>query len=225
MIFDRSKCTQCCKCAETCYAGARRKAGKLMTLEEIKKEVDKDMVFYKNSGGGITFSGGEAMCFPGAVRELAKYYKEKGVSTAIETCGYVPWQNFEEVLPFMDLVMYDLKVMDDEKHIRYTGGSNSEILNNLKKISKEVNTVVRIPIIPTINDSKDDIDSFGQFLVQMKDDIKVIHLLPYHNLGINKYNALGKKYELEDLKAPTDEHMQAIKTQLEEYGFTVNIGG
>lgn len=225
IVLDRTKCTQCGECSKTCYAGALRQSGKPMTIEDVIKEVDKDMVFYKNSGGGITFSGGEAMCFPEAVSELAKHYKEKGVSTAIETCGCVDWENFEKVLPYMDLIMYDLKIMDDEKHIQYTGGSNKQILKNLKKISKLVHTVVRIPIIPTINDSEKEIDQFGKFISEMKDDIKTVHLLPYHNFGISKYRAMGKKYLLEDLEAPSDEQMEEIKSRLEGYGFEVIIGG
>lgn len=225
IIFDRSKCIQCCRCAEVCYAESRRQSGKFMTLDEIKEEVDKDMVFYKNSGGGITFSGGEAMCFPEAVKELAKYYKKQGVSTAIETCGYASWENYQAVLPYLDLVMFDLKILDDEKHKQYTGGSNARILENVKKISKNVKTVIRIPIVPTVNDAKGDIDAFGAFISGLKPEISTIHILPYHNFGLNKYYALGKDYPLDVIKAPSDEHMNEIKAQLEDYGFTVVIGG
>ena len=225
MGFDRSKCINCCKCTDGCYAGARSRSGDRMSLDEIKKEVDKDLVFYRNSGGGITFSGGEAMCFPETVRELAKYYKEEQqVSTAIETCGCVSWENYEMVAPYLDLVMYDLKCMNDGRHIRYTGGSNKQILENLAKISKLVDTVVRIPIIPSVNDTKEDIDAFGAFVKELG-TIHTIHILPYHNFGLSKYEALGRNYQLKDLEAPSDEHMQEIKEQLEGYGFEVNIGG
>lgn len=223
--FDRSKCTNCGKCAEVCYAEARRMSGKLMSIEEIKKEVDKDLIFYRNSGGGITFSGGEAMCFPETVKELAKYYKEvQGVSTAIETCGYVAWENYEMVLPYLDFVMFDLKCIDDERHKEYTGGSNKQILENARRIAKIAKTVIRIPIIPTLNDSVEDIDAFGKFVKELK-TVNVIHILPYHDLGLSKYLALGREYMLKGIKAPSDEHMQEIKRQLEGYGFEVNIGG
>lgn len=226
IAFDRSKCTDCCKCTEKCYAGSHCQAGSYMSVDEIKEEVDKDIVFYKNSGGGVTFSGGEAMCFPDVVAELSKYYKEeKHVSTAIETCGCVPWENYEKVIPYLDLVMYDLKIMNDQKHIRYTGGSNKEILENIQKICKLVDTVIRIPIIPGINDQPEDIKAFGEFASTMKDNISTIHVLPYHNYGLGKYDALGRKYQLEDVEVPSDEHMEDIKKQLEGYGFTVNIGG
>lgn len=225
MFFDREKCTECCACTKECYAGARRVSGDDMSLDEIKKEVDKDMVFYNTSGGGITFSGGEAMCFPDTVRELAEYYKGQGVTTALETCGYVPWENYEKVIQYLDLVMFDLKCMDDEKHREYTGGSNQLILENLKKIYKRVRTVVRIPIIPGVNDSEKDIKDFGEFISSMKDGIDTVHILPYHDLGLSKYNALGKKYLMEDVKAPDDEEMDRIKRQLEGFGFNVVIGG
>ena len=223
--FDRDKCVNCCKCAEVCYAEARHQSGDWMSLDEIKEAVDKDIVFYRNSGGGITFSGGEAMCFPEVVRDLAKYYKEEQqVSTAIETCGYVAWENYEQVIPYLDLVMYDLKCMNDERHMRYTGGSNKRILENLEKISKSVDTIVRIPIIPSVNDSEEDIDAFGTYIRDLG-TIRTIHILAYHNYGMGKYEALGRNYQLKDLEAPSDEHMQEIKEQLEGYGFEVNIGG
>ena len=223
--FNRSKCTACGKCTEECYAKARTISGEYMSLDEIKEEADKDIAFYRNSGGGITFSGGEAMWNPDLVAELAKYYKDQSISTAIETCGCAPWENFEQVAPYLDLVMYDLKIMDDEKHIEYTGMSNKEILSNLEKICRMVKTIIRIPIIPTVNDSKEDIDAFGEFVSTLKDYIDTIHILPYHNYGLGKYKALGKEYELEDIEAPSDEHMEEIKKQLEDYGFSVNIGG
>lgn len=225
MFFDRDRCTDCCVCTEECYSGARRKSGDEMSLDDIKKEVDKDMVFYETSGGGITFSGGEAMCFPETVRELAEYYKGKKVTTALETCGYVPWESYEMVIPYMDLVMFDLKVMDDAKHREYTGGSNRLILDNIKKLYKRVNTVVRIPIIPGVNDSEKDIDEFGRFVSTMKDGINTVHILPYHDLGLSKYNALGREYLMEDTKAPSDERMAEIKKHLEGFGFNVVTGG
>ena len=230
--FERRKCISCGNCAEVCYAGSRCMSGKLMTLDEIKKNVDRDMVFYKNSGGGITFSGGEPMCFPDQIYELAEYYKKQGVTTAVETCGYVPFENFEKVLPYIDLVMYDLKIMDDEKHIKYTGGSNKQILENLRKISQKVRIVVRIPIIPGINDSDEDIDQFGKFITELNSHITelnsridTIHILPYHNFGLNKYDALGKEYLLYDIKSPSHECMEDIKSRLELFGFKVITGG
>lgn len=225
MRFDRSKCVGCGTCAEACYAKARVLSGRVWTVEEAIKEVDKDMVFYKNSGGGITFSGGEALLYPRFVRDVAKHYHEQGISTAIETCGEVPYGNFEEIIPYMDLFLFDLKTMDEEKHIKYTGRSNKRILQNLQKVSQQSTTVVRIPIIPGINDSDKDIDEFGTFLSGMSDRIKNINILPYHDLGKSKYDALEREYLLPDIKAPSAEHMAHIKERLEGFGFNVKIGG
>lgn len=223
--FDRSTCANCCACTDSCYVEARHKSGKWMGLEEIKNEVNKDLMFYKNSGGGVTFSGGEAMCFPELVKTLAKYYKEvQGVSTAIETCGCVPWGNYEMVIPYLDLAMYDLKCMDDERHIHYTGASNTRILDNLTRISKCVDTVVRIPIIPGFNDSYRDIEEFALFVKDLG-TVNTIHILAYHNYGMSKYDALGRDYQMKELESPSEEDMQKIKKQLERYEFNVNIGG
>lgn len=225
VVFDRSRCVSCGRCAEVCYPESRSLAGELMSLEDIKKEVDKDIPFYRNSGGGVTFSGGEPMCHPDAVEELARYYKEEqGVSVAVETCGYVPWENYQRTVKYLDLALFDLKCIDDEKHIKYTGGSNRQILDNISKISKLVKTVARIPIIPSVNDSPEDIDAFRGFIKELG-TIDTVHILPYHNYGMNKYAALGRDYLLRELEAPSDEHMDDIKKQLEGYGFEVNIGG
>lgn len=224
-LFDQSKCDNCGACAETCYANARKMTGKLMTVQEVIKEVDKDMTFYRNSGGGITFSGGEALTQPAFVKETAKYYKEQGISVAVETCGYVPWENFEAVAEYLDLVLFDVKMMDDEKHKQYCGRSNELIFSNLEKISGLVETIIRMPIIPGINDSKEDIDAIGARLKKIQVKTKKIHILPYHNFGVGKYNALNKPYLMENVQAPSDEHMEEIKQQLEDYGFEVIIGG
>ena len=223
--FDRENCNSCLKCTTVCHAKARVRSGREMTLEEMIAEVDKDLVFYNMSGGGITFSGGEAMCFPEIIADIAKYYKEKKISTAVETCGYVPWENFEKVLPYMDVLLFDLKLIDNGLHETYIGGANELILDNLKRACKLVDTNIRIPIIPTINDTDEAIEKIGAFLTTMKEHIALVNLLPYHDFGIGKYAALGRSYLLKDIKAPSDCHMKEIKKQLERYDLNVKIGG
>ena len=115
-----------------------------MTPEELIREIDKDIIFYNQSGGGVTFSGGEAMMYPEFISEIAGYYKEKGISTAVETCGDVPWENFEKVIPYINLVLFDLKLMNSDQHLKYTGRPNDRIIDNLKKISNQVETIIRI---------------------------------------------------------------------------------
>lgn len=225
IFFDKSKCINCGECAKTCYSRTRKMTGKMMSVEEVIAEADKDIPFYEKSGGGITFSGGEALLYPEFVRDVARRYKERGISTAIETCGFVNWENFEMVIEYLDLVLFDIKVMDDKKHKYYCGGSNKRILENLEKIYRRVETIVRMPIIPGINDSVEDIEAVGKYLKTLSGEGGRVHILAYHNFGEGKYNALCKPYLLKDTKSPTDEHMRNIKIQLESYGLKVQIGG
>lgn len=224
-IRENTNCRNCGACAEMCYSGARKLTGKIMTAEEVIKEADKDMIFYKQSGGGITFSGGEAMLYPDFVAEVTAHYKKNGISTAVETCGDVPWKNFEKVLPDLDLVLFDLKIMDPKQHEKYTGRTNERILCNLKQTAEQIETIVRMPIIPTINDDEENIEAVGEFLKSLDGKVKKIHILPYHNYGMSKYKGLGREYSLSDIKAPDSEHMEQIKAKLLKYGVEVVIGG
>lgn len=223
--FDKRKCNNCGACVDTCYSNTRKMTGAMMSVEDIIKEADKDIPFYRNSGGGITFSGGEALLYPEFVKEIAKSYKDRGISVAVETCGCVPWHNFERIIDYLDLVMFDLKIMDNDKHEKYCGGPNTMILENLEKVSKVKETIVRVPIIPGINDSKEEIDTVGRYLKNVPGAGGRVHILAYHNFGVSKYNALGKSYLLNDIKAPEDEYMQEIKKHLESYDLVVQIGG
>lgn len=224
-IREKTNCSNCGACAEKCYAGARKLTGKIMTVDEVIKEADKDMIFYKQSGGGITFSGGEAMLYPEFVSEVAAHYKKQGVSTAVETCGDVPWENFKKVISVLDLVLFDLKIMDSVVHEKYTGRPNERILDNLRQTAKEIETIIRMPIIPTINDDVNNIEAVGRFIESLDGKVKKIHILPYHNYGMSKYKGLGREYLLKDLKAPDSDHMEKIKNRLSKYGVEVIIGG
>jgi pyruvate formate lyase activating enzyme len=197
-----------------------------MTADEIAREADKDMVFYRTSGGGVTFSGGEAMCYPGVVREVAERCRANGVGTAVETCGYAEWESFCEVLPYIDLVLFDLKVMDDEKHVLYTRRSNALILDNLRRLASEtdVDMTVRIPVVPGVNDAEEDVRALAEFVTELR-RIERIHLLPYHAMGAAKYDALGLKYAFEGTEPPSDAHMETLREMFEEYGFAADIGG
>lgn len=225
VTFDNSLCTGCLKCTEVCHSTARRISGKSMSIEEVLMEVEKDMVFYESSGGGITFSGGEPLLWPDFIQELSTIVKSHGINTVIETCGYYPQDNFEVVKDVTDLVMFDIKFINDEKHIKYCGVSNRQILSNFEAIIQYVPIIIRIPIIPGINDTPKDINSTIQFLTPYKNIIKEINILPYHNLGISKYDALGRSYLLKDLVVPSKEDMKRIKKIFECEGYTIKIGG
>lgn len=225
IAFNPSLCKNCLKCAEKCYAAARRITGKNMSLEEVLSEIKKDIVFYESSGGGVTFSGGEPFLWPEFIRELSINVKALGANTAIETCGYFPIENYKKVKDVIDFILFDIKIINDEKHIKYCGSSNRQIFSNFKTITQNADVFVRIPIIPGINDTPDELKALMEFLKPYKNKIVEIHLLPYHNLGISKYDALCRPYLLQDLPIPSNEHMRDIKSRFVHKGFQTKIGG
>lgn len=210
-VFLRDKCKGCMKCADLCVSGAIVEYGKKYSAEEVLFEVLKDREIYEKTGGGITLSGGEPMLQPDFVLELLKLAKNENLNTALDTCGYAKWENYEKVLPFVDMVLYDLKAFDPNLHKTLTGKDNTLILDNLKKISQtKTKIAVRIPLIPTLNDGE--IKKIGEFLSQLENIVEV-KVLPYHNYSSNKYQSLNKSYLLDEIVPPNDEEIElAIKT-------------
>ena len=225
ILFDRQKCIGCLKCTQTCNSGARKTAGEEMTAQEAFEEVSKDFIFYDTSEGGVTFSGGEPMLYPKFIRDVGGMVKEEGFGTAIETCGIFPTENFDMVRSTIDVALYDLKFIDSEKHTKYCGAPNELALSNFEKIIDEIPVIARMPVIPGINDTEEDIDKLKAFLRKYRRKLKEIDLLPYHNLGVAKFDALGRHYPLEEIEAPGKERMAALKKELEETGLLVKIGG
>ena len=223
--LHKDRCTNCGACAAICASRARMIKGEWMTAQEVRREIDQDLAFYRNSSGGVTFSGGEPMLHPDFIVEIASAYKRMGLNSAVETCGYVPWSTFEQVLPWVDLFLYDLKFMSNRKHLIYCGSGNDLILSNLSRLCGQARVIVRIPIIPGINDTPEDLRLAGEFLANLKDRIEAVHCLPYHNMGISKYEALHMEYYLPDVELPKPESMNQIKAFLEQYGLRVQIGG
>jgi pyruvate formate lyase activating enzyme len=197
VVTDRALCTACGACVAVCPTGARTIAGRTMTASEALEAVLKDEVFYRNSGGGVTASGGEPLFSPGFVRELFETAGNHGIHRAIETCGHVPWESFENILPFTDLFLYDLKHMDPGVHLRFTGMGNALILGNLRRLDESgAGIVVRIPLIPAFNDKVEDVRAIARFTMSLKNS-PGIELLPYHVLGRSKYHHLEKEYPME----------------------------
>jgi len=227
LVLDKSLCNLCGKCAEACYAGAWKMFGRVVDVDYIMKEIEKDALCYRNSGGGVTFGGGEPLLYPDFISAVVSRCQSEGINVAIETCGYVPWKNLERVLDKVDLVMFDIKHMDPEIHKQLCGQPNELILRNLKRLSKrdDIEVVVRVPIIPGLNDAEDNINNTARFVASLNDTIKRVEILPYHKFGENKYERLGRKYALKGLKIPSDEHMQDIKRTMEGYGLNIQIGG
>ena len=204
----QSACDLCGKCTHICPADARQLCGKEMTVDEIFRIVEKDKAYYDRSGGGLTASGGECMLQIGFLTDLLKKCKKNGISTAVDTAGNVPFGYFEEILPYTDLFLYDIKAVTDTLHIAGTGVSNVQILENLKKLSGKAEIIVRIPIIGGFNDTEEETEKIAAFLKTIPH--RSAECLPYHKLGEHKYEALGRICE--SFRTPTTEEMQRVSS-------------
>ena len=208
-----AKCEMCGKCVAACPAGARQIYGYAKSIEDIVAEVKKDKAFYDPSGGGVTVSGGECMLQIDALCELLKQCRENGIRTAVDTAGDVPWTHFEKILPFTDLFLYDVKCFTEALHQEGTGISNKRLLENLTRLSKEteVDIIVRIPLIPTFNDNKEEIQKIAAFLRPLR--IRDVELLPYHQMGEHKYDGLGRAFTA--YPVPSKEQTEEYKAMLQ----------
>lgn len=217
IVMNWNKCNRCLKCVEVCPNEARESLTKLMTSKEILEEVIKDIPFYRRSNGGVTLSGGDPLMQIDFASETLKLCKERGIHTVIETVGFADWDDFVKILKYTDFIFYDIKHMDTKKHKYGTGVSNEKILENLRKISnlyKNINVVVRIPVIPNFNDSEENITNTAKFVKSFK-NIRKIELLPYHKLGIIKYERIGEPYLLKDLDPSRSEDLIKLKNIIE----------
>jgi pyruvate formate lyase activating enzyme len=211
----RELCRQCGKCAQACCAEALVMCGKSMTVSEVVDEVEKDKLFYRNSGGGVTLSGGEPLFQAEFSLELLNECKNRGIKTAVETSGYLRWEIMEKALGFLDLVIYDVKQIDSARHRQYTGVSNELILANLEKLTKKkVPLSVRLPIIPLYNDLESDLEKTANFLNKL--GIKKVELLPYNELAESKWSCLGKEYKMNGTKPLSKETMQKIIDKMKQ---------
>ncbi len=198
-------CTFCGKCVFLCPKDARKVCGKVYTVNEVFNEVIKDKAFYENSGGGVTFSGGECMLQIDFLAEILKKCKENNIHTAVDTAGCVKFENFEKILPYTDLFLYDIKCFDSETHKKYVGADNALILENLKKLfEKNAKIRIRIPVIKGVNDTLEEMRKIRDFLKKAGTPEK-IELLPYHKMGENKYNAIGKEVKTFEVPDNIDE--------------------
>lgn len=217
-IIDRTKCTSCGKCAEVCIPNAVEIVGKKMTPDEVLKEVEKDKVFYETSEGGVTLTGGEPISQPEFLVEFLKKCKEAGIHTAVETSGCAKWETYERILPYVDLVMYDLKEMDDKKSREYIGIKPDLILENAEKISRVKPMWIRVPVIPGYTATEGNIKNIAEFIVSKLSSVERIDILPHHRLGEPKYKNLGREYALDGVQPPDREEMLKYKRIMESYG-------
>ena len=227
-VLDTGACVLCGKCVNFCPAGVREIVGQEYSVKELSRELMKDQMFYEESGGGVTFSGGEVMAMDmefilAAAREL----KKQDVTLTIDTCGYVPYERFQELLPYVDTFLYDVKVMDPELHKKYIGTDNRLILENLVRLARDgARIYIRIPTVKEVNGNSGNMRETIAFLQEHDIHPAQINLLPYHDTGSGKYRKLDMEYKGTDLHAPDREEMEALAALFVEAGFkNTKIGG
>lgn len=222
--IDRARCDGCGRCVEVCPTSALKLIGKIMSVEEILEEVQRDIPLYDGSGGGVTFSGGEPLAQVEFLSECLKELKRRYISTAVDTSGYAPLESLKLILPYTDIFLYDIKLFDSEKHKRYTGVPNELIKENLAfLLSEGKNVILRLPVIPEITDTIENIKGWKGFLSGLK-GLREIDLLPYHSVE-EKYERLNRDYRMEIRNAPSKEILDWIKGEFEDLGIKVKIGG
>lgn len=225
IITDKNKCADCGNCTSVCHSEARQMSGKNMTVEEVVSEVLKDINFFEESGGGVTFSGGEPLYQIEFLMELLKEMGKYNIHTTIDTSGFTAKENLERASKYTDLFLFDLKFMDPIKHEKYTGVKNHLILDNLRLLhDMGKNIIIRIPVIPNVNDGEEDLEAFRDFIYTLP-NIEEINLLPYHRIGEEKYNRLGMKYKLIGVKELNDDKINFAQKIMESTGKKVQIGG
>jgi glycyl-radical enzyme activating protein len=224
-VYRRDRCAACGRCARTCYAGALACVGRAMDAGEVLAEVLEDAAFYRNSGGGLTLSGGEPLCQPAFALELLRLAKAAGIHTAIETNLAAPWDRVAELLPFLDLVMADLKLMDAARHREWTGASNDRILENARRLAGMGKPlVVRTPVIPGVNDAPEAIGAIAEFVRGLSPNVRY-ELLPYHPLGVGKYRSLGVECRFDGTAPPDAARLLALAAEAARRGVDVRIAG
>ena len=224
-IIDHTVCTACGICVEVCPVGAYELIGRSLSVDELAMELMKDRIFYEVSGGGVTFSGGEPTLQYGFVRKVAKELKVGHIHVALDTCGNVPWENLQSLMDVVDLVLYDIKLADNEKHARFTGASNEVIKQNAEKLSDAgVAMIIRYPLLPGINDTIEELEEIANFIEELE-TVKQVDILPYHKMGVGKYRMLGRAYCLERLKPPDRDQLEQLREIIQAHGFKVTIGG
>lgn len=217
------RCKWCCNPESQEYAvqemtvrGKKTIVGRDVTVAEVMETVEKDRPYYNRSGGGLTLSGGESLCQPDFALGLLRAAKERGINTAMESMACAKWEIIERILPYLDHYLMDIKHMNGAKHKEFTGKSNELMLENAGRIaaSGQTKLSIRVPVIPTFNDTPEEIKAIAVFSDKLP-GVKELYLLPYHRLGQDKYEGLGRTYQLPDILPPEPEHMQLLKKVVE----------
>ena len=225
VITDFNKCTLCGECADVCPTRAIEMSGREMTVEEIMDVIIKDLDLIRLSGGGVTFSGGEPLHHPKLLMPLIDACKKHNIHVCIDTSGLANKKVLLEVAEKADLFLYDLKLMDPQKHKKYTGVNNKQIIDNLIALAvNDVDFIIRIPLIAKVNDSRKDLTQFASFIASLRPGDKNVNIFPYHNTGRYKHTKLGNIVNNSQFKTPSEESLQNAIRIFKEYGITVEIG-
>ena len=222
---DREKCRGCGTCADQCFSGALVLSGKEMDTEEVMAEILQDLPYYRNSGGGVTLSGGEVTCQPDFALELLRACRRQGIPTALETNLLAPWAVYEKLLPELDLLMFDVKVYDEEKHKKWTGVSNRAILENARGAAESLPYLVRTPVIPGVNDTAEEIGAIAGFVHSLGGDLQYYELLRFNPLGEGKYTALDMANDFAGVRPGPEADIEPLAQAAREAGLAqVRIG-
>lgn len=222
--IDRALCDRCGRCAEVCYAEALTVIGKEYDVRALLDVVERDRPFYEQSGGGVTVSGGEPTLQFDFLLEFLRAAKEAGLNTVIETCGAFAWSTFKKLLPYLDIIYFDLKVIDEKEHKRLTRTGNRRILANARKLVESGKKVVfRVPLVPGMTDTEQNLSDLIDLLGELERE--EVHLLPYHKMGESKLQRIDSSLEPLDLEPFSDERLAEIRSRFESAGIRVSIGG
>lgn len=226
------RCRWCCNPESQNYEvqlmkqkGKTKTVGYDTTVKEVIEEVMHDMPYYSRSGGGLTLSGGECLWQPDFGVALLKAAHESGINTAIETTGFADWEVIEQFIPEVDVFLMDIKHTNSAKHKEFTTRPNELILENARKIAEKAKRlIIRVPVIPGFNDTSEEIGEIAKFTASLP-NVNEIHLLPYHRMGKDKYDGLGRPYLMGDVPSPTSAKMQELLAVCKSYGLTTHLGG
>ncbi len=228
VAIDRAKCISCMKCVEACLSGAREIVGQELGMDTIVQEAVADKPFFQNSGGGVTISGGDPLLFRDFTLELTRILKtDEKIHVAMETSCFARWENIEPLLPYIDLVVVDIKMMDAEQHKKVIGGSLSTILSNIEKLTHSNASIrIHLPIIPGFNDNSEHETSCVEFLGQFSNKLAGVDILPYHVYGAGKYARLGRHYQLDGIENLPAKQIIPLAKALKRTGIKeVTVGG
>ena len=220
-VIDWNKCDRCLECTKVCLSGGLEKVGNYLSVEEVVEETEKDFLFYINSEGGVTFSGGEPLAQGQFLMEACRQCKKKGIHTALDTTGFIDWIGLKKILNYVDLVLYDIKHLDADIHKQWTGVDNRVLLENARMTAKQVRTWFRVPVIPGFNDSRVIIKKI--VALAKKYQVERVSLLPYHRLSVSKYAGIGKEYPLGGLKEISETKLEQLRDSCSLNGVEVTL--